>query len=305
MTQETRVLKVDTATARELEARLQEALPTAEWRNTPHARFALKADGVVVTCYTSGKLVVQGRDLDTFAGRFLGELAPAAPRERSKGKDDADMPLDRRTVASDEAGKGDYFGPLVVAAVHATPDDAAALEEAGIADSKTLSDDRAHRLRGIVERQLDHAIRVVPPEEYNRRHREKGNLNLLLAELHADVLGELVGRHRDAEVAIVDRFGAEAEVARQLHDRIGVAMPLEQVPRAERHLAVAAASILARSAFLEGLAACSDACGTDLHKGAGPPVDTAARRVVEIGGRDLLATVAKLHFRNTARVLPS
>ena len=64
-----------------------------------------------------------------------------------------------------------------------------------------------------------------------------------------------------------------------------------------------ARSILARAACLDGLDACAEACGTDLHKGAGAPVDVAARRVVEIGGRDLLATVAKLHFKNSTRVL--
>jgi ribonuclease HIII len=60
--------------------------------------------------------------------------------------------------------------------------------------------------------------------------------------------------------------------------------------------------VVARVRFLEGLAQCATAAGTDLHKGAGEPVDVAAARVFRIGGADLLQQVAKLHFRNSERI---
>jgi ribonuclease HIII len=75
-----------------------------------------------------------------------------------------------------------------------------------------------------------------------------------------------------------------------------------QVPRAEAHPVVAAASIVARARFLADLRECEQLCATDLHKGAGPEVDNAGRRVLAVGGRALLGQVAKLHFKNTAKL---
>jgi ribonuclease HIII len=299
VTQETRVRTVSPLEARQLQERLRVELPeTAEWRTAPHALFAVRALDVVLTCYTSGKLVMQGRDLDGFELRFLDHLS-ATSRGAPERADD--LALDTPTIGSDEAGKGDYFGPLVVAACTATADDNQALARLGVADSKTLADDRVRRLAGQIERLLDHQIAVLEPEEYNRRHMETGNLNALLADLHGSVIGPLLHRHPQTEVVIVDRFSSGDRLARALQAHGVVGPRVVEVVRAERHPVVAAASILARAGFLEGLDRCSDACGTDLHKGAGPPVDAAARRVVAIGGRALLEKVAKLHFKNTAR----
>jgi ribonuclease HIII len=300
MSQATRVLEVrDPQQAAAIERRLRDGLPPeAEWRPAPHASFSVKALGVVATCYRSGKLVLQGRELDTFVARFLPELAPAGKGER---RNDPELPFDATVIASDEAGKGDYFGPLVVAAVVAAPADTESLRELGVADSKTIADERARRIAGALTRALDHEIVSLLPERYNAEHRARGNLNLMLADLHADAIAALRQRHPDVELVVVDRFADERVLAKALAAREVRVDRLVQAPRAERHPAVAAASILARVAFLEGLAACSDECGTDLHLGAGPPTDVAARRVYAIGGRDLLAKVAKLHFKNTAR----
>lgn len=301
MAQETRVLKVSPAEAAALEARLRDGLPPdAEWRSAPHARFSVKGGGAVVTCYSSGKVVVQGGDLDTFAARFLEDLR-AAPSKTRAAAGDPDLPFDVVTIGSDEAGKGDYFGPLVVAAVRAGPDDAAWLAELGVADSKTLTDDRSRRLAARIEERLDHEIVRLDPIAYNTRHAAVRNVNIVLGELHAQAIGALLGRHGDVAMVLVDRFGDDRHVEAPLRQAVGTPPRLVQVPRAERHPAVAAASVVARAAFLDALAVCSDAVGTDLHKGAGEPTDRAARRVVAIGGRALLATVAKMHFKNTLR----
>lgn len=300
MTQETRVYKIGPAAAAALESSLQDGVPHAEWRTAPHARFALKADGVVVTCYTSGKLVVQGAELDVFAARFLEDLT-AAPSKGAK-KSDPELAFDVVTVGSDEAGKGDYFGPLVVAAVRAAPSDEAWLAELGVTDSKALSDDRSRRLAGLIEERLDFEIVRLGPEDYNARHADCRNVNILLGAMHAEALAALLSRNADVEQVVVDRFGEERHVLTPLRARVERLPKVVQVPRAERHPAVAAASVVARAAFLDGLAACSEEAGTDLHKGAGEPTDAAARRVFAIGGRELLATVAKLHFKNTQRV---
>ena len=298
MSQTTRVYKLAAAEAASLEENLKARLPAdSQWRQVPHARFSVKASDVVLTCYRSGKLVLQGRDLDGFSARFLGKISHSGAR-----KAEPDMPLDHPMIASDEAGKGDYFGPLVVAAVYAEPSDADALQEMGVADSKTLSDTRVLTLAGRIEEHLEHQVVILDPEAYNSRYAAIGNLNNLLAQLHAEALEPLIRSHGAHSRVLVDKFAREEVLERALADRVSELPEIQQVPRAEAHLAVAAASILARASFLEGLKRSSDSCGTDLHKGAGDPVDRVARRVLEIGGMELLETVAKIHFKNTSKV---
>jgi len=296
---ETRVFTLDAATAVALEQRLRRDLPPdADWRRVDHARFAVKADGVNLVCYRSGKLVVQGKVLDGFVRDHLAGLADVVA---AAAAGDEARPVDAPTIGSDEAGKGDYFGPLVVAAVHAEPARAGELRAMGIADSKTLADQRMFPMAERVERGFDCEVRALMPTEYNARWAADPNVNHVLADLHADAIGALLQRHPDATV-LVDRFASEDVLASRLRRGRCVPRRLVQVPRAEAHPVVGAASVVARVHFLEGFKRCEEDSGTDLHKGAGEPVDVAARRAFAIGGRDLLARIAKLHFKNSQRL---
>jgi len=297
---DTRVYTLDAATALALEQRLRRDLPPdADWRRVDHARFAVKADGVNLVCYRSGKLVVQGKVLDRFVRDHLAGLAEATAAAAAAG--DQALPFDAPTIGSDEAGKGDYFGPLVVAAVYAEPARADELRAMGIADSKTLADQRMFPMAELVERGFDCAVRALPPTEYNARWAADPNVNHVLADLHAEAIGALLQRHPDATV-LVDRFASEDVLASRLRRGRCVPQRLVQVPRAEAHPVVGAASVVARVHFLEGFKHCEEDSGTELHKGAGEPVDAAARRAFAIGGRDLLARIAKLHFKNSQRL---
>lgn len=292
MSQETVVLVVPSAQRAALRERL--AAEAFEFRPVPHALFSVKGQDVVATLYTSGKLVVQGRDPAAFVGRFLeGAELPARGAPPARGG--AMRTLEVPTVGSDECGKGDYFGPLVVAAVRLEPAQARQLVASGVMDSKRITDPKALQL-GAAIRHLPHALRRLDPPEYNRRHAAAGNLNELLADLHAEVIRELATR---GQRVVVDRFTREELVARRLED---LALELEQRPGAEDDPAVAAASILARSEFLLALEELGEEHGHPLPKGAGPPVDAAARKILAHGGRDLLARVAKLHFKNTQKL---
>lgn len=297
---ETRVFALSAPAASALEERLRARLPLeAEWRQVDHARFAVKVPDASLVCYHSGKLVVQGRSLDAFVDRFLPELAaaPVAP-----GAVDPPLPFAVATVGADEAGKGDYFGPLVAAAVHAGPERRAELEAMGVTDSKRLGDQRMLPMAEHIERSFPCEVRALMPAEYNRLWRADPNVNHLLADLHATAISALLAR-TTAAALVVDRFADEGLLRARLRQR-GAVLPASfvQVPRAEAHPVVAAASIVARVHFLEGLRRCEEESGTELHKGAGPPVDAAARRAFEIGGAALLVRIAKVHFRNSQRV---
>lgn len=291
---ETRVLQLDAAAAVALQQSLQQSLPPdAEWRRVDHARFAVKAEGASLVCYLSGKLVVQGKDLDPFVQRYLSGAAAVQKRAA-----DPVLVFDGPTIGSDEAGKGDFFGPLVVAAVFAEPAREDELRQMGIADSKTLSDLRMMPMAERIEQGFDVEVRMLMPPQYNARYRQDPNVNHLLADLHAEAITALLQRHPGA-IAVVDRFATESVLASRLEARPS---RLVQVPRAEAHPVVGAASVVARVHFLEGIKQCEEACAVELHKGAGPPTDAAAQRVFSVGGAALLAQVAKLHFKNAERI---
>lgn len=307
MPQDTFVTKVPRGQYAALRARLSGG--GFEHRTVPHAEFSVKGEGVVATLYTSGKFVVQGPDPAAFVARWTDlDPAAAAPRRSrssapgssgsaSKGAGDAPIVLEPPVTGSDEAGKGDYFGPLVVAAVRADADTLVRLEELGVADSKTLTDGRALKLGAMLRAEVPYAVRRVDPNEYNALYPEYPALNPMLADLHAEVVGQLAGA---GENVVVDQFERRGLVRERLAP-FGVR--LTEVPRAERHAAVAAASIIARQEFLLGLAELSEDFGVPLHKGAGAPTDAAGRRLVEEQGEEALRGAAKLHFKNTAKIL--
>lgn len=209
-------------------------------------------------------------------------------------------------IGTDEAGKGDYFGPLVVAGVYV---DAAFLEnlsDLGVADGKTLSN---RRIRSIAESMLsdyEQYIVVVEkmPIEYNslydRLRRSGQNLNHLLASLHAEAIRTLANRV-DAKHVLVDKFAKDHLIPQQLDRRTSLGMEIRQVTKAERDTAVAAASIIARDAFLKGMDTLSETYEITLPRGAYQVVE-AGREFVKLHGNDALQHVAKLHFNLTDAV---
>ena len=294
MSQTTQVVLVPRKEFASLKARL-EAGPF-EWRRVPHAAFSVKGDGAVATLYSSGKLVVQSSDPAAFLARWTGYDAPApAPSASSGEAHDKISRTDEPTVGSDETGKGDYFGPLVVAAVRLEPAQAKGILAAGVMDSKKLTDERALRL-AVALRELPHAIEVLTPDEYNIVYPRYKGLNPLLADLHAKAIGKVA---RDGDRVLVDQFANE-RVMREATSHLKV--KLEQAHRAERNAAVAAASILARAEFLLRLRELSERYEVELRKGAGAPTDKAALQFAHQHGRDALGEVAKLHFKNTLKL---
>ena len=295
MAQDTLVLTLDERQRRELESRLDRG--DFEARSVAHARWSMRGEGVVATLYESGKLVVQGRQARLFAERYLGvqaeESGASASPRASRGPAARAAPV---RVGSDEAGKGDYFGPLVVATVRLLPGEVEPLAKSGVMDSKKLDDSTVLRLEPALRARYAHAVEVLDPPEYNREHARVGNLNELLADMHARAIRSLA---RAGDDVLIDRFADERLMKERLRD---LDIHLRQEPRAERELAVAAASVIARGEFLTRLARLSDDAAVDLHKGAGAPTDKAARRYVTIHGREKLAAVAKVHFKNTAKL---
>ena len=225
-------------------------------------------------------------------------------------------------IGTDEAGKGDYFGPLVVAAVYVDAECRETFSDLGITDGKTLSNRRVRDLAELIHRQYEQHIVVEKrmPTEYNSLYsefRRRGqNLNHLLASLHAEAMHTLAIRV-GAKHVLVDRFSKDDLITQQLHQRVNGAshlqhvtacaplgMKIRQVPKAERDIAVAAASVVARDAFLKGMEALSEKYGICLPRGSYQVVE-AGREFIRMHGNNVLGDVAKLHFNLTDAVRAS
>jgi ribonuclease HIII len=203
-------------------------------------------------------------------------------------------------IGVDESGKGDYFGPLVIAACFVGPEHLAELE--GVKDSKKLTDKHALALSTNIRRSTPHTVIAIGPEKYNELYEKMLNLNSLLAWGHARAI-ENVLEQRECAVVISDQFAKPDTVTKRLLEK-GKMVELRSMVRAEADMAVAAASVLARAEFLKRLRDLSEKWGVQLPKGAGPPVNDAGKRFVEKHGFDKLREVAKMHFRTTNSLRP-
>jgi ribonuclease HIII len=260
-------------------------------------------DAATLNVYRTGKVSAGGKAsplLDLIEDWRLARTDAGKQRPQSQAGRSVEPDATPR-VGTDEAGKGDYFGPLVVAGVRVRGEESARkLREIGVRDSKTLSVPGARDLAWrILESVGDENVRVVVlhPQEYETRRKTAGNINKLLAEVNVQIFREL---QDGVELFVVDEF---ARAARSyLEPELPRGMRLVVRPRAEDDVAVAAASVMARARYLEELEELSREVRLELPRGA-THVTGAARRVVEERGEEGLAEVAKLHFGTTEQVL--
>ncbi|MBD3333222.1 ribonuclease HIII [candidate division GN15 bacterium] len=206
----------------------------------------------------------------------------------------------KRIIGVDEAGKGDFFGSLVIAAFLASDDDLNALDDIGVRDSKKIAPKRLLTIDERLRALYPHVLVIIPPPEYNRRWKESRNLNKLLAEGHAEAIDRLRQQH-PADIAVCDKFGKPELIEDELVS-LGCSLDVDQIERGESVAQVGAASILARAGFVREMERLSESIGFELPKGAAPIVDQAGRKLVQQQGEEVLERVAKVHFKNYQRV---
>ncbi len=210
------------------------------------------------------------------------------------------FPPEKGHIGTDESGKGDYFGPLVVAAVYVPDDQFPVLKELGVKDSKRFSDRKVEELSRLIKKGYKHSLVSIGPEKYNELYKNLRNLNRILAWAHARAIENIL-EEINCVLAITDQFGDKAYVLNALMKK-GKKIELIQKPKAEEDLAVAAASILARAEFLKRLHFLSRDLGLQLPKGSSPLAEEAGVRLVKERGPSILEKVAKVHFKLTERI---
>lgn len=319
----------------ELQSLIQEKLDSlgaTEQKDEQYCKYSYKfEDGkekIWVKQYNSGKLQLQGSAGELYKN-ILEIIIPSYNIKNPTAKISIDDYLkyeDKKEAAAakvlhksfptaipfphigtDESGKGDYFGPMVVAGVWIDETIKNQLEDLGIRDSKLLSDKRCRELASQIRRICQGKSEEVEilPERYNDLYtqfrKEKQNLNHLLAWGHARAIESLLERH-PCSYAIADQFGDDKYILSKLMEK-GKEIKLVQITKGERFTAVAAASILARDRFLSRLDNLSQKYETKLPKGASDAVLYHARKIVDSKGPEELKKVAKLHHKTTQKVL--
>ncbi len=252
-------------------------------------------------------VVIQGKD--TPLKRMLTSLAGSAPapqRGQAAGSSPVDEPLHPQGISCwmgcDESGKGDVFGPLVCAACLITAEEEHRLQALGVCDSKLLSDKAIAGLAQAIRTMLQDRciVSVLQPEAYNTQYmrlRKQGkNLNHLLGSLHGQNINVLLSKH-ECPCIIVDKFGKDEYVLSALQEKAR-SHQIIQVTKGERDTAVAAASVLARHAFVEAMHGLAVRYGMVFPKGAYLGIHTAIQAFRKAYGDESLCQVGKLNFKN-------
>src|SRR6266576_1105816 len=281
----THALTKDQAT--ELRALLEEL--GFEFSPKQYTLFFAQKNKLSVAGYEKGpKVLVQGRGVEEFV-QF--ELEPKILGEAKLGYEEVHSPeIFEPHFGVDESGKGDFFGPLVIAGAYVDRGIARKLLDAGVVDSKRISSDA--RIRALADTIRKSSLGLVEivligPAKYNELYDKFGNLNRLLAWGHARVIENLLAKKPECPRSLSDQF-ADARLIEQSLLRHGRKIDIQQRPRAESDIAVAAASILAREGFINWLEREGKKLGMRLERGVSPAVKTTAEKLVESKGAGVL-----------------
>lgn len=276
-----------------------------EFAPKPYTIFFAQKNKLSVAVYEKGpKILVQGKGIEEFV-QF--ELEPKILGEAKLGYEEVHMPeMFEPHFGVDESGKGDFFGPLVIAGVFVDTAIARKFLDAGVQDSKRIGSDA--KIRALVKTIRETTgvatdVVAIGPERYNALYQKFGNLNKLLGWGHARVIENLLAKKPACPRSLSDQF-ADARVIQQSLLQHGRKIEIQQRTKAESDIAVAAASILAREAFINWLERRGKLLGMRLGRGVSAEVKETAAKLVEAKGPEILREIAKVHFRTAHEIAP-
>jgi len=276
-----------------------------------HTLFQAKTSNCTITAYLSKKVVFQGTNPSLEANKWQANASISSIKNIQKSKNNT-LPNDiaRRTaVGCDEVGTGDYLGPLVVCCAYVTEAQIEMLLHMGIRDSKDYKDPEICRLAEQIKDIVPHQVLILPNSKYNEMVDRGMNANSIKAFLHNQALLKLTKELEEIpDYLIMDEFVNEKKYFEYLTNLPKkptlVKENLHFVQKGESvHVAVAAASILARESFVRYMNLMSKKLEFNLPKGASSMVDHAGRQLVKLYGKDQLKEISKWHFANTKKIL--
>ncbi|WP_026690602.1 ribonuclease HIII [Alteribacter aurantiacus] len=287
--------------------------------NTPQsAAFAAKVGSCTITAYNSGKVLFQGGAATAEASQWKGagttvtKAKPSASAKKSVDVHDYQPPSNLQTrslLGSDEAGTGDFFGPITVACTYLTPDQMKEVEHMGIRDSKTIKDPTIQELAPEIIKHSTYSLLTLSNEKYNELQAKGYNQGRMKAMMHHKVIENVLKKCADQglqpEGVFVDQFcqpGVYFNYLKQSNKAWDSDKPIYFATKAESlHVSVAAASVIARYAFIREMDNLEAGLGLHVPKGASGKVDQAAAAVIRKYGREKLRMCTKMHFANTEK----
>ncbi|MFC2948603.1 ribonuclease HIII [Virgibacillus sediminis] len=276
------------------------------------ALFRAKTPNAVITAYKSGKVLYQGKSPDTEMKKWAGksiEKPVSAAKKSSDGQSPFSPPVSlfsSNHIGTDEAGTGDYFGPITVAAVYVEDHQIEELKQLGIRDSKDLTDPIIRRLsKKVIAMGLPYSLLVLHNNKYNRLQNKGWSQGKMKAMLHQHTINNLTKKigQKPLDGILIDQFCEPGIFKRHISSE-GERLHNQTyfMTKAESYsIAVAAASIIARTSFLNEMDKLSDKLGTVLPKGASKKVDQTIAKIIREKGSEALNSCAKTHFANTRK----
>jgi ribonuclease HIII len=275
-------------------------------RNAPGVIFAAKLSDTSITAYKSGKVLFQGGGATREAMRW-GTTQEKIVKKISSAKGDT-LPEGfalKSVLGSDETGTGDFFGPMTVAACYVPADKVELIQFLGVKDSKMLTDDLMRKIAPDLKDSLTYSILILGNKKYNTVQAKGWSQGKIKALLHNQAIKHVLTKiaPEKPEYILIDQFAERGiyynhvkEEKEIIRENVLFSTKAEQL-----HVSVAAASILARVAFLEEMDKLSILAGVTIPKGASSKVDETAARLILTKGEDFLTSITKKHFANTGK----
>lgn len=282
------------------------------------AVFSAKTKACTITAYKSGKVLFQGKDAEIEASKWNNNSAGKSSNQKTtiqkKSVDSHNyQPPAQLTelvlLGSDETGTGDYFGPMTVVCAHLSKEQMTTIESWGIRDSKSITDNTIQELAPRLIKQCTYSLLVLKNEKYNSLQEQGMNQGQMKALLHHQAITNVIKKCSEESLyydgVLVDQFVQPERYFEYIKGKGKVwnsPKPIYFATKAEnKHPAVAAASVLARYAFLKEMDKLKKEIGLPLPKGAGNKVDEAAKLILQKKGKETLYHCTKWHFANTKK----
>lgn len=264
-----------------------------------YAFFKANSKNYNAIFYKSGKLVLQGKDITEIIKKITLNFNL---KFKDTEKEQTEEITETNYIGIDESGKGDFFGPLIIAGVAVNDNLKKIFSEIGIKDSKQISDEKILKLAKEIQKQAKWSIVTINPTKYNELYTKFKNLNKLLAWGHARAIENVLEKAPECKLAISDKFAKDNKVIENALLTNGKKIKLIQRIKGEEDIAVAAASIIARAKFVESIKFMSHLYKIDFPKGASERVIEEAKKYITKYGKEKLNEVAKLHFKTTEKL---
>lgn len=300
---ETHVIKVSKETMQKMKQYYQK---NTLGKKIPYSEFSAKIGGTMITAYTSGKVVFQGTTAESEASKW-GKIRDTSKKMKKSNTNSTTLPANfsqLSVLGSDEVGNGSYFGPVTVCAAYVEQSMVMKLKALGVRDSKELTDSQICQLAETIKELIPYKLLIVEPEKYNEIQPKYNAVHMKVA-LHNQAIFLLLKELAPVkpEAILIDQFTPESNFKKYVKtEQNQITEKLSFITKGEQyHVAVAAASIISRAAFLDELQKESKELGFKVPSGAGAASDKVAAKILELGDMELLNKYAKLHFANTEK----